>query len=102
MNFEEIKKLTNVELGKQLSELAGGNILADQFAEFGNGDDYFIYELQKFCTDLNAIAKIEAIVIETVGVINYDGWLKARVTQWAVIATARQRAEACLLALQES
>ena len=53
-----------------------------------------------YCTDLNAVAQAEAVVIEQVG---YEAYITAltRIAPYrGFVASARQRAEACLKAME--
>lgn len=97
MTLEEIKKWSNVEIEVELAVLLG-------------------IEIDDFCSDLNATAKVEKIVIEKVGSV-YGNSLEAVINPFApetepsaklrgnwithiATASARQRGEASLLTLQ--
>jgi hypothetical protein len=109
MNLEEIKKLSDGELGRQLAE-AVGSYYQDGFSYVEGGryphpDRCF----NTLCGSLDAIAEVEKIVIEKVG-DDYAEFLRraiygryighnGEICTATATATARQRAEACLLAL---
>lgn len=112
LTLRDIQALSDAELGKQLAEKVGWDI-----SEW----DTNLHWLSKYrattdilCTSRDCVADIEEIVIAKpnskylkplTAVITIDlfgAHHLAKVTELAVTATARQRAEACLLALQES
>jgi hypothetical protein len=108
MNLEEIKKLSDSELGRQLAE-AVGSYYQDGFSYVEGGryphpDRCF----DTLCGSLDAIAEVEATVAGKTSLTDYGRCLVG-VTEChgmslesiALIATAtaRQRAEACYLVL---
>jgi hypothetical protein len=114
MNLNEITNLTDDELGKALAIAAGLQIGMNGFKNFYLASRVWT-RFERLPNDLNKIAEIEAIVIEKVGKYEYGealievaGMLGSHRSGWSVngiceIATmgARQRATACLLALQD-
>jgi hypothetical protein len=97
--MEEIRKMTDEELGSLLMER-----LDLSFEEYG-----YAFLL---CLDLNKVAKVERIVIERCGASNY-GWELFNVLPKAkgndlhedlvhfATATARQRCEALVMVMEE-
>lgn len=109
MNLEEIRKLNDIALNLQIQTFVG--VLANGICtKCGSGSDFVIgnHWCKDWSSDLNAIAEVEKLVIEKTSLTDYGRCLVG-VTEHhglglestAVIATAsaRQRAEACLLAL---
>lgn len=101
MNLENIRELSDNELGKTLTD----RLSLDTRPYF----DRIAYEV--ICKDLNVISKVEEIVIAKTSLTDYGRCLVGAtechgigLEATAIIATAdaRTRACACLLALQEN
>jgi hypothetical protein len=112
MNLEEIKKLTDENLGMMLMNAVGfqesiGSIGGYPSKSWKRGD-WEIFFPEDFCEDLDRISGMEKIVIGGTSMTDYGRCLVG-VTEChgmslesiALIATAtaRQRAEACYLVL---
>lgn len=115
MTLEEIQNLSDEELGRQLAESIGYK--KKKGKSIANNREFDYWELGEkqvinffwLCTDLTSIAEVEKIVIEKTSFTDYGRCLVG-VTECHGIgldslariatATARQRAIACLLALQ--
>ena len=113
MTLDEVKNLSDDELGKRLAEAA--DLLTSDLEIFPPITQYLTPEMtfenvSVFCKNLNAIAEVEKIVIEKVGHQVYSEKLhkllfeqkppSKRYISDIALMTARQRAEACYLALE--
>jgi hypothetical protein len=109
MNVNEAKKLSDAEVGKLIVEKIGFKIV---YKHFYRSPMFYHYRLTRLCTDLNAIAEVEKLVIEknrdayvfalanTTGVALSSSITKIHLA--FITASARERAEACLMVLSEN
>lgn len=111
MTDEELNKLIHGQImGECWHDLAGGVIRPVRCLKpdcgcmsIAEARQAMQFIMPDYCQDLNAIAKVEAKVIEAGGLYytairDVVGW-DVHAHQW-VTATARQRAEACLKAME--
>lgn len=116
MKIEEIQKLSNEGLGKELAWQITG---VSKCRMYKTGEHFRIVfpnmvdvPVAMLCENLDIIRTVENIVIEKGLGVDYLGWLNVTVGNESalltrstmiplVVADARFRAEACLLALQE-
>lgn len=109
MNLEEIKQLSDSELGRRLAEAAGFKTV---HRIYYRSPEFSLNPLISLCRSLDAVAEVEKFVISEKGdgreyadalenVLYRDKTFKTfSPTRWDLIsATARQRAEAAYLAL---
>lgn len=114
MNLDEIRKLSSEEIGRQLC----AKLSIETYASSrGEGWRYLLNcrdsPVTILCTSLDRIAEIELLVVDKVGFDYYKTKLlyvgaqyyKSQnvfdVQEFLILTTARQRSEACLLALEE-
>ena len=106
MNLDEIKTLTNEELGRLIAEKVGFRTFRKNFLCAS-----VLRKFTSLCDDLNAVAEVEKIIIEKYDHFKYSVSLDTVLRSYTdekilyvshiAIMTARQRAEACLLTLQK-
>lgn len=109
MALEEIRKLSNIELAQSLVEAADCRMHSNGYFHV-NVEGSVVLHINGVCASLDAIAEIEKSVIEKVGHEIYSKYLhevlfllppvKARYVSHIAEMSARQKAEALLLALQ--
>lgn len=109
VNLEDVKKMKNKELGEKLLTLAGYRFDTASRVWWHKGGRKA--EPERLCESLDLVAQVENIVIEKtsfddygrclVGVLGEHGLTQESIAKIAT-ATPRQRAEACLLALQNA
>jgi hypothetical protein len=114
---EEIRTLTDLALNAQLHEATGNcwhKVLYythNCCSKCGLNDANYADRLPNYCNDFTAVIKAERFVIEQCGHLLYSTALRSVLFDYqqdaltlishAVTMTARARAEACLLALQQ-
>lgn len=132
MKLEDVRKMDNMTLGKQLAELAGLGVVQYEpnqnkwfyVSKIHNICGVTEFDVDQLCESLDLIAEVEKFVIESCGNgkifegFNCYGECLTQVLNWNMtqllnpnlikyalagfaIASARQRAEAAYLALQQ-
>jgi hypothetical protein len=111
MTIEEIKALDNAELGKRISEAIGWALVESVVVENGYVETSSggLFRPHLLCASLDAISHVEKIVIKNhqhydrrlMDSVGFDCGRPITPRVLAMTATARQRAEACLLTLQD-
>jgi len=116
MNLKQIQSLSDEDLGKELAWRIGWFVCIGKYGlEYGKERDKDLQPIGEYlatrtlCTSLDHISEAEKLVIEKVGLADYGRCLVGvtghhgigldSIAQIAT-ASARDRAEACLLALE--
>lgn len=111
LSLEEIRKLDDQLLGKRLAKACGATLEKHRNGTwFYSGETFGYQPCVNICKSLDSVAQIEKLVIEQTSFTDYGRCLVG-VTEFHGIgldslariatASARQRAEAALLALQD-
>jgi hypothetical protein len=117
MTLTEIQKLNNAELGKRLAEAIGWTLIESVIVENGyiETSSGSLFRPHLLCVSLDTISHVEQIVIAAFGKYDYgetlidlagmsgshlSGISSNGICEIATM-TARQRAEACLLAFEQ-
>jgi 3-dehydroquinate dehydratase len=114
LTIQEIKNLDDTELGKQIAEIVGYKTQFDeelQTWEITRKSELTVISSDFLCQSLDAIAKVERIIIEEdlehsylialedAIALNQNSYFVTQISK--VTAMARQRAEACLYTLKK-
>jgi hypothetical protein len=108
MELNDVKSMSNEQIGMHLVELLGWerlrfNYISPRSCEYGDMEINQSLKFETLCKDLNAIAEAEKIVCKKVDFLYVEALCEAICPdasfQTLAMASARQRAEACVLAL---